>query len=231
MAKTCSIDGCDKTAHARGWCITHYRRWRVWGDVNRGKIVVAPLDRFMAFVRKQDNGCWEWTGSKDRGGYGRFSYERKPVLAHRWIHEKINGPVPDGLQLDHLCRNRSCVNPNHLEVVTQRENMMRGDGPSAKHARKTHCTYGHEFTEENTYRHKGNRRMCRTCMNRRHRERSARTRAAREVNIGWLLEHGAVALEPGFTPMTQIQGRRAADTHEMTPTSLNRESSLLRSSN
>lgn len=112
------------------------------------------------------SGCWEWRKSVDSDGYGRTDLSkgalRRTCQAHRVSYAVYRGPIPDGLTIDHLCRNRRCVNPDHLEAVSGRENTLRGDGPSAIHAKKTHCHNGHEFDAENTYVRNG-RRNCRTC--------------------------------------------------------------------
>ena len=113
------------------------------------------IDRFMERVRLRDDFCWEWTGGKTSGqfDYPRFCVGKADyVLAHRWSYEYHVGPIPEGLTIDHLCRNTLCVNPSHLEPVTNVENVMRGEGACAVNARKTHCKRGHEFTPENTYR-------------------------------------------------------------------------------
>lgn len=113
--------------------------------------------------------CWEWTGGSDGKGYGKFSLDAtrsgyRTTKAHRAIYEVLVGPIPDGMELDHLCRNRSCVNPAHMEVVTHEVNSLRGESFSAENARKTHCPRGHEYTPENTYvAPKRPRRACRTC--------------------------------------------------------------------
>lgn len=134
----------------------------------------AP-QRFLAKVQDGEPGCWEWAGSRDRDGYGRFKLDGRPQMAHRVAFELWRGEIPDGLQIDHLCRNPGCVNPNHLEVVTSRENTLRGEGPAAENGRKTHCKRGHEFTEENTYLSaKG--RECRICRREADRKRAPRNR-------------------------------------------------------
>lgn len=114
-------------------------------------------DRFWDKVEKTDE-CWVWTAAKT-AGYGRFWQDGKMLNAHRVAYEMLVGPIPDGLQLDHLCRNRACVRPDHLEVVTQQENISRGDvgrhgnnaNAGSNNREKTHCARGHEYTPENTY--------------------------------------------------------------------------------
>ena len=124
--------------------------------------------RFWSKVRFTDT-CWLWTGFAHGrgGGYGNFAMgNKREVQAHRWAYEFCVGPIPEGLQLDHLCRVRLCVLPDHLEPVTGRVNTLRGVGACAVNARKTHCTNGHEFSIENTYRRKEGGRRCRTCQKR-----------------------------------------------------------------
>ena len=109
-------------------------------------------ERFWLLVSKagQDE-CWEWRGCK-QAGYGRFGADRKSYPAHRWLYERIHGPLVRDVslvQLDHLCRNRGCVNPAHLEPVTRKENILRGEAPAAKNARKTHCKRGHPLSGQN----------------------------------------------------------------------------------
>lgn len=106
--------------------------------------------------------CWEWTGSKDRCGYGVIWFDQHYKKAHRVAYLHIVGPIPEGLVLDHLCRNPACVRPDHLEPVTVWENTRRGTGPLAKNSAATHCPKGHEYSPGNTYVHSG-KRSCREC--------------------------------------------------------------------
>jgi hypothetical protein len=131
------------------------------------------LDRFWAKVNKDtESGCWEWTGALNSMKYGNLTYKQKNYLAHRVSYSLIHGEIPKGLDLDHLCRNTKCINPDHLEAVTHRENLMRGAGVA-----KTHCPQSHPYDEANTYIDKRGGRQCRAC----NRERGrARRRAQNE---------------------------------------------------
>lgn len=126
--------------------------------------------RMLALPVDPDTGCWEWQNSKTLG-YGRVKFRGRLDLAHRVAYEVLVGPIPAGLHLDHLCRNRGCVNPAHLEPVTQRENILRGTGPAAVNAAKTHCVNGHSLADARMIRRGKDRRPtrdCRTCHNERH---------------------------------------------------------------
>lgn len=125
---------------------------------------ISALQRFMSFVEKPDDGCWYWTGNKCRG-YGQFKYRGKSKRAHRWIYEHYNGKIPNGLTIDHKCKNTSCVNPEHLRLVTAIENVMMGNAAPAQNARKTHCKNGHKLEHPNLVGNKPNRRRCRICHN------------------------------------------------------------------
>jgi hypothetical protein len=120
--------------------------------------------RFWAKVNVTPD-CWEWTAALNvkEDGYGSFGGNGQIVLAHRFSYVLLVGPIPEGLTLDHLCRNRRCVNPDHLEPVTLRENILRGEGLTAKNARKTHCPSGHPYSGENLYVSPKGDRRCRSC--------------------------------------------------------------------
>lgn len=133
------------------------------------------FQRFQTKYTVCPNGCWQWHGAKVGRGYGVMGMPSGSRLAHRISYEHFIGSIPEGRTIDHLCRNKACVNPAHLEPVTNRENNLRGYSRSAQHARKTHCPAGHEYTFDNTYMHRG-ARHCKTCHRIRERERKARIR-------------------------------------------------------
>lgn len=138
------------------------------------------LDRYTVSA----TGCWIWTGYRNPFGYGCLTYGRYPRLAHRVMYERVRGPIPEGLTLDHFRLNpgprqapcsRLCVNPEHLEPVTLRENLLRGTSFSAVNARKMRCLAGHVYDDENTRITRSGRRNCRKCD-------SARSRRYYRVN-------------------------------------------------
>lgn len=107
--------------------------------------------------------CWDWRGTATKKGYGSIYRNGKRTMAHRAAYEEWVGPIPEGLEIDHLCRRPCCVNPLHLEPVTRSVNQRRGTGFAASHAAQTHCKRGHEFTESNTYVSSRGERICRKC--------------------------------------------------------------------
>lgn len=126
---TCTAAECDRPHMARGYCDAHYRQFRKNGRtqpiVRQGEL--EPIeDRFERYVIRQD-GCWGWSGKQDVFGYSTFCY-RVTKYAHRVGWEILNGPVPEGLELDHVCRNRSCVNPDHLRPITRKQNQEHRKG-------------------------------------------------------------------------------------------------------
>lgn len=130
-----------------------------------GTVLRTAIERFFEKVSVQDNGCWNWTGGTAGEGYGYFYKgsvspgEHGRVYAHRWSYEYHVGPIPEGLVIDHLCRNRVCVNPEHLDPVAQQVNVDRGAG----NGKQTHCPAGHEYAGENLYVTPKSGRQCREC--------------------------------------------------------------------
>ncbi len=145
----------------KGWTRGQPKRYLKGHHSQRPETVVR---RFWERVHKKGpDECWPWAQAVSSTGYGQFQLFHHRVLAHRFAYEMAYGAIPSGLQIDHLCRNRACCNPTHLEAVTLRENVLRGVGVTAVNARKTHCVNGHEFNEENTGYTPTGKRVCRAC--------------------------------------------------------------------
>jgi hypothetical protein len=166
MTFTCPI--CGRTREFTPSRIN--RQYTCGGDCRRARLDRARDQRFWSKVDKTAS-CWLWTGYVNNHGYGVFGRHRQTQYVHRFAYERLVGPIPEGLELDHLCRTPSCVNPEHLEAVTHRENSLRSDSPHAREARQTHCIHGHPFSKSNTYVTKLGKRQCRQCAARRMRER------------------------------------------------------------
>lgn len=179
----CEEKGCGRPHHSNRLCKLHYDRKRrlgttelpnppaetPWSHIPKN---ADPLTRLMARVVVTEYGCWEWQATVNWGGYGQFSMNGGHMMAHRASYILHCGPIPEGLDLDHLCRNRKCVCPDHLEPVTRSENLRRGETGLWRH-RITECPYGHPYDEENTYNDGRGGRGCRKC-------RSEASRRSRE---------------------------------------------------
>lgn len=193
VPRVCSIEGCDKPHEANGLCTHHYDTWRHHGDpLTPVRIHGDDVARFWSKVYKHGplagtdtlaagkGQCWLWTDTPGTRGYGAFNYaagdRRITLRAHQYAYELLVGPVPEGLELDHLCRVHNCVNPSHLEAVTHRENILRGEGLAAKAARQTHCVNGHPFSGDNLRVNAKGHRRCRTCVYEAGKRRDARKR-------------------------------------------------------
>lgn len=161
---------------ARGLCIDHYDALRRYGDPltprsRRGDPdfnfwAKVDMDGPIPAHRPELGQCWVWTKGTNRKGYGMFAAgKQRSIGAHRWIWLRTNGPIPDGLVIDHLCRNRSCVRVSHMEPVTNGENSLRGETFAAANLAKTHCKWGHPLTPDNVYvsLRWPTRRQCKTC--------------------------------------------------------------------
>ncbi|UAK38347.1 HNH endonuclease [Gordonia bronchialis] len=155
--KVCSVGDCGRRADCRGWCLTHYKLARQSGEID--KLPAIPIGtRFFSKV-KPDGECWRWAGPTDGKGYGLFKLKNKTVRAHRWAYEYLIAAIPDGLTIDHLCRNVWCVNPYHFDPVPAAINSKRG----AEANKRFTCPGRHEYTVENTYINPKGRKECRIC--------------------------------------------------------------------
>jgi len=181
--KPCSIDGCRDIVKSRGWCNKHYLRWRNTGDpqATTKPVYSTDLDRFFAKVDASGD-CWEWQAYAHLG-YGRFGYQGKSIQAQRVVWMLLVGPIPEGHEVDHLCRNTLCVNPDHLEPVTPEENRRRArlvEILSSYQLSKTHCPQGHPYAGSNVYLDSvSGARRCRECRTDQFERSDAKKRARR----------------------------------------------------
>lgn len=158
--RLCAAPGCEKPHSPKSvYCGTHRSRLHRYGgfDAPKRPAHIQP-------IVDEETGCHNWAGYTNQYGYGVIGRGDGSRLAHRYYWVQRHGPIPEGMQLDHLCRNRRCCNPDHLEVVTPAENMRRGNSPSAIVHRENRCQRGHELTPENTYLTSAGYRTCRTCL-------------------------------------------------------------------
>lgn len=169
LAAACRECARDGVKLRRGLCGACYARWLYRQPASLRR---SDSERFAGSIKKTPGGCWIWTGARTTKGYGQFRHEGVRVLAHRYSYEIHVGPIPEGLTLDHLCRNHPCVNPAHLEPVTMAENLARGTSPTAINGAKTHCIRRHPFDEANTWIEGNGRRHCRTCARNRYRRKA-----------------------------------------------------------
>jgi hypothetical protein len=142
--------------------------------------VTELSEKVRQFVVIDERGCWNWPRAKVRKGYGVVHYQRKQHYTHRVMYEAAKGEIPNGLQIDHLCRNTSCCNPDHLDAVSPKENTRRADaarGGQRMLRRGSHCPHGHAFTNSNTYVDQRGQISCRECRKRRHEEWAEKRRS------------------------------------------------------
>ena len=164
----CSIDKCSKPRHGKWRCSKHEKDYRLQKYGIEKKSRPLELNEYPKYIEnwvdKTSNsaGCWLWKGYKNKHGYGIWT--RGGGFSHRRIYEYLIGEIPEGLQLDHLCRNPPCCNPQHLEPVTAYENQYRSPISFVTlNSKKTHCPQGHEYNEENTYIRPNGHRKCKAC--------------------------------------------------------------------
>jgi hypothetical protein len=125
--------------------------------VNTRESILTEIDKSSA------TGCWRYPNKPNNNGYVEIRFNTVKTVSHRLVWQFLRGPIPDAFVLDHLCRNRTCCNPDHLEIVTEQVNILRGIGNAAENAKKTHCPRGHEYSGENVIIYKDRKRHCRTC--------------------------------------------------------------------
>ena len=154
----CKIDGCERPRKGRGWCGTHWLRWRKYGDPHYVKrnVYASPEESFAARAERRGD-CLIWTGSKRANGYGVISVNGKSAGAHRYAWERENGPIPDGVQVDHVCHNRACVNVEHLRLATRSENNSHLQGAKSHSGTGLRNVYAHKGGWHVRLQHRGER--------------------------------------------------------------------------
>jgi hypothetical protein len=177
----CEVSGCESRATSRGWCPMHYARWQRHGDPVKLAPSAPPhtVESLLSrTVKRADSECREWTGYRTRGGYGTVSTAGRTTTVHRVMYELAVGPIPPRHTVDHVaargCVSRACIWPPHLEAVTHRTNLMRGQTLTATRACATECIHGHPFTLDNTRIRANGTRQCRACDREAHRLKAQR---------------------------------------------------------
>lgn len=175
-----TVGDCDLTGKER-----RYNSLPVLASQHRSRhqkiathVLAHPAQHFWAKVHLAPSGCWEWQGWINAGGYGQIRTCGKNWAVHRFVFTLLGFVIPSVLSIDHLCRNRRCVNPDPLVPVPIRTNVLRGIGPSAQNAKKERCKRGHALTDNNVYRYSDGRRSCRQCARMHYRNYRRRKRGA-----------------------------------------------------
>jgi hypothetical protein len=205
--RTCEVESCEIEAKHRGRCGKHYRLLLLQGERLVERAGTPAEERFWGKVNKDGptplygkvpGQCWQWTGGTICRGYGQFYVTRMSrTPSHRYAWEALRSPIPDGLTIDHLCRNKLCVNPDHMEVVTRGENTLRAVDIGAQNRNKTRCIKGHEFSPENTRITPAGRRRCRTCDRDNERARRPSSKQRREEALAIQAAEAADAYQNG----------------------------------
>lgn len=161
----CIVEGCESDKiFSKGLCRHHYDRLNKYGDPLWKPIRISPVVRFMSKVVKVESGCWEWeAGINNVTSYAVFYFNGRQIMAHRFSYMVFNDRLIPKMEIDHLCRNRRCVNPCHLEQVTQKENLLRGEGIGAINSKKELCKRGHPLSGDNIRINARGSRVCKAC--------------------------------------------------------------------
>lgn len=174
--RECGRCGQERTIRARGLCGSCYNRISLYGDTAPPKVNRTP-DEWLAALPRPKGECWPWPGPRHSHGYGRALLDGGYTQAHRFVYTKLVGPIPESLTLDHLCKNKLCVNPEHLEPVTRGENLRRATGDRSPQKRRLPpCPHG----DSDVYIDPKGKRICRICR----RERTRMWRAERKSELG-----------------------------------------------
>lgn len=171
--RRCSVDGCSRSLKALGLCGGHYQQ-HLAGKPLRPLRSRPIRERIEDKIVRSPTGCWTWTGHTNGRGYGRIGVDGREQYVHRVAYELFVGPIPEGLEIDHLCKNTRCVNPAHLEPVTHDENVRRSEWFIVTNAAKTECVNGHPYREETTYLSPQGHRACLVCRRIADRRRAAK---------------------------------------------------------